>query len=398
MGILYAILGQGELEHRLLIGITVGLAMGRLAYLVAKRVGGEEDKRYQELRRRWREKGREQGTFFVFYQAQALIAVLLSLPFLAAAYNDHDGLELARVARSRGLARRRGARGRLRPSAHRLPARRGQQGQADRRRALALLAAPELLRPVAHVVRLRADRARGAVGLGRPPLAAPDALPHPPRHRRPADGAGDARVARRRLPRATSAGRASSSRCRSEARDRARPRSGAAAGDPRQLRAAARRRAGSRRAGAARLPAPAARGADRAPGREAERAALRGAGRPLQARARPAAQVLVLPLAHGCRVSRRGGGRDARAHLRARRRRGRDGDPRPRVRVGLAELLARRAVSRRRGCSPSPTRGSSASGSSPRLDGAVSGESRSGRPTPTSSSPVAASIASSRSR
>lgn len=94
MGILYALLGQGELEHRLLIGTTVGLAMGRLAYLVAKRVGGEEDKRYQELRRRWREKGREQGTFFVFYQAQALIAVLLSLPFLAAAYNDHDGLEL----------------------------------------------------------------------------------------------------------------------------------------------------------------------------------------------------------------------------------------------------------------------------------------------------------------
>jgi len=93
IAILYAILGQGELEHRLLIAITVSLAMGRLTYLVAKRVGGDEDKRYQELRRRWREKGREQQTFFVFYQAQALVAVLLSVPFLAAAYNDHDGLE-----------------------------------------------------------------------------------------------------------------------------------------------------------------------------------------------------------------------------------------------------------------------------------------------------------------
>jgi steroid 5-alpha reductase family enzyme len=94
MAILYAILGQGELEHRLLIGVTGGLAFGRLTWLVAKRVGGEEDKRYQELRRRWRAKGREQGTFFVFYQAQAMIAVLLSLPFLAAAYNEHEGLEL----------------------------------------------------------------------------------------------------------------------------------------------------------------------------------------------------------------------------------------------------------------------------------------------------------------
>jgi len=93
MAVLYALLGQGGPEHRLLVGVTGGLAFGRLTWLIAQRVGGEEDPRYQELRRRWRERGNEQLRFFVFYQAQAAVAVLLSLPLLAAAYNEHDGLE-----------------------------------------------------------------------------------------------------------------------------------------------------------------------------------------------------------------------------------------------------------------------------------------------------------------
>jgi steroid 5-alpha reductase family enzyme len=93
ISVLYAILGQGGLEHRLLVGLTGGLAFGRLTWLLAKRVGGQEDPRYVELRRRWRERGDEQRRFFVFFQAQALAAALLSLPLLAAAQNDHDGLE-----------------------------------------------------------------------------------------------------------------------------------------------------------------------------------------------------------------------------------------------------------------------------------------------------------------
>ena len=86
MAVLYALLGQGGPEHRLLVGVTGGLAFGRLTWLIAQRVGGEEDARYQELRRRWRERGNEQLRFFVFYQAQAAVAVLLSLPLLAAAW------------------------------------------------------------------------------------------------------------------------------------------------------------------------------------------------------------------------------------------------------------------------------------------------------------------------
>lgn len=90
---LYAVLGGGEMEHRVLVAVTAGLAFGRLVWLVAKRVGGEEDPRYRELRRRWRARGNEQLSFFVFYQAQTFVAVLLSMPFLIAVGNPHPGLE-----------------------------------------------------------------------------------------------------------------------------------------------------------------------------------------------------------------------------------------------------------------------------------------------------------------
>lgn len=93
IALLYAALGGGEPEHRVLIGALATLAFGRLTIHILRRVGGEEDRRYQELRARWRERGREQTSFFVFFQAQALLAVLLSLPFLAAAFNGSQGIE-----------------------------------------------------------------------------------------------------------------------------------------------------------------------------------------------------------------------------------------------------------------------------------------------------------------
>ena len=93
LAVLYCALGEGRLEHRVLISTVAGLEFLRIAFLVGRRVGGEEDSRYRELRARWRARGREQTSFFVFYQAQGLLAVLLSIPFLAAAYNGHDGLE-----------------------------------------------------------------------------------------------------------------------------------------------------------------------------------------------------------------------------------------------------------------------------------------------------------------
>ncbi len=93
VSILYGCLGPGALCHRVLIATLVGLENLRLALLVLRRVGGKEDTRYQELRARGRARGREQLSFAVFYQAQAALAALLSVPILLAVFNGHDNLE-----------------------------------------------------------------------------------------------------------------------------------------------------------------------------------------------------------------------------------------------------------------------------------------------------------------
>jgi steroid 5-alpha reductase family enzyme len=85
--VLYAVLGPGELAQRLLIAIPVALENGRIASLVRTRLGRGEDSRYRELRRRWRGRGREQLTFGIFYQAQAFLAAVLSVPALLACFN-----------------------------------------------------------------------------------------------------------------------------------------------------------------------------------------------------------------------------------------------------------------------------------------------------------------------
>jgi len=91
LAILYAAFGGGALHHRLLIGVLAALESARIAALVVRRIGGEEDGRYRELRARWRERGREQRSFFLFYQAQGLLAVVLSAPILAACFNHREG-------------------------------------------------------------------------------------------------------------------------------------------------------------------------------------------------------------------------------------------------------------------------------------------------------------------
>ncbi len=89
IGVLYAVLADGDLALRILVAAMIGLENQRVARLVIARLGdGEEDKRYQELRERWRAKSQEQTRFFVFFQAQALLAAILSLPILLAASDD----------------------------------------------------------------------------------------------------------------------------------------------------------------------------------------------------------------------------------------------------------------------------------------------------------------------
>jgi steroid 5-alpha reductase family enzyme len=75
-----ALTGDGLPARRALVGGTVSLAMGRLAwYLLRDRVGRGEDGRYRELRQRWG--SRAQPKFFAVYQFQALLVALLAWPF-----------------------------------------------------------------------------------------------------------------------------------------------------------------------------------------------------------------------------------------------------------------------------------------------------------------------------
>lgn len=96
--LLYAALAPGSLAQRLAIALPVGLENLRIASLVRNRLGKGEDSRYRELRRRWRARGREQRTFAIFFQAQALLAALLSVPALLASFDRHGSLSAVQWA------------------------------------------------------------------------------------------------------------------------------------------------------------------------------------------------------------------------------------------------------------------------------------------------------------
>lgn len=80
-----AVLAEGDLWRRMLVGALGAVWAFRLAFhiLIDRVVGKPEDGRYQRLRAHWGE--RAQPLFFLFFQAQALAAAILALPFLAAA-------------------------------------------------------------------------------------------------------------------------------------------------------------------------------------------------------------------------------------------------------------------------------------------------------------------------
>ena len=87
LGIGYAAFGGGFGTRALLIAAMTGIWGLRLAfYLLFDRiVGHPEEGRYQELRRKW--KTNIGAKFLVFYQAQAVLCVVMATPFLAAALN-----------------------------------------------------------------------------------------------------------------------------------------------------------------------------------------------------------------------------------------------------------------------------------------------------------------------
>lgn len=87
LALLYSFYGSGTAERRLLIAILGAGWSFRLAlYLLKNRViGKEEDGRYQVLRANWGENA--QRNFFVFFQVQGILDVILSVPFLVLLQN-----------------------------------------------------------------------------------------------------------------------------------------------------------------------------------------------------------------------------------------------------------------------------------------------------------------------
>lgn len=88
----YATVGSGSLIARLGVAMLGGAWGFRLSWhILARLLGESEDGRYRYLREYWRD---DQGRFFVFFQAQALLTALFSLPFYAVALNHKDGVTL----------------------------------------------------------------------------------------------------------------------------------------------------------------------------------------------------------------------------------------------------------------------------------------------------------------
>jgi len=92
LGVFYAIQGDGHQSHRILVAFMSAVWGGRLAlHLLFDRViGRPEDGRYATLRNDWGASWPVKS--FFFFQFQALLDVLLSLPFLWMALNPNPGL------------------------------------------------------------------------------------------------------------------------------------------------------------------------------------------------------------------------------------------------------------------------------------------------------------------
>ena len=93
LGILYAALAGGYWLRAALLAAMAGIWGLRLAIFLALRIiGHPEEGRYQELRRQW--KTNVPLKFLAFFEFQALLAVVLSAPFLLAARNPSPGISL----------------------------------------------------------------------------------------------------------------------------------------------------------------------------------------------------------------------------------------------------------------------------------------------------------------
>jgi steroid 5-alpha reductase family enzyme len=89
--ILYALLADGDIGHRILAAVLASVWGFRLGgYLFVNRIlGKDEDGRYQALRAKWEENANR--NFFWFFQFQAVFVVFFSLPFALIALDPDSG-------------------------------------------------------------------------------------------------------------------------------------------------------------------------------------------------------------------------------------------------------------------------------------------------------------------
>lgn len=91
LAVLYAALGHGSAVHRWTLAAMVAAWSLRLGtYLTVRVIGKSEDARYHALREQWRT-----GTawkFLLVFEAQAVLDVLLSVPFLLTAFHAPGAL------------------------------------------------------------------------------------------------------------------------------------------------------------------------------------------------------------------------------------------------------------------------------------------------------------------
>lgn len=93
---IYAIAGPGDDLRKWLaagVGIAWSLRLGTYILLRVRRHHPQEDVRYQTLRKRWS----GPGMFLLFFELQAIVVVIFSLPFLFASFNASPELALIEV-------------------------------------------------------------------------------------------------------------------------------------------------------------------------------------------------------------------------------------------------------------------------------------------------------------
>jgi steroid 5-alpha reductase family enzyme len=98
LGTVYAAIGGGDpVRARLMAGMAAiwGLRLA-IFLLVTRVIGHPEEGRYVQLRREWG--ANIELKFFVFFEFQALLCVVLSIPFLLAALNPRPELSIFEYA------------------------------------------------------------------------------------------------------------------------------------------------------------------------------------------------------------------------------------------------------------------------------------------------------------